>query len=139
MRLREWVAAVAGVASVGVAIFALGSTPRWAQASVAGLVAIAVLAQVGSRKVPARIPPLLVILGIATGLTVLQLLPVGEAIVGALNPTGAALRADGAAVVGVASQHTLSFDVPGGLSSLAFFLTLLGVATVALRISASER
>ncbi len=139
MRPREWIAAASGVAAVAVAIFALGGTARWAQAIVAGLVAIAVIAQVWSRKVPARIPPLLVILGVATGLTVLQLIPVGEHIVNALNSTGAALREDGAALAGVHPANTLTFDQPGTLSALAFFLTLLGVATVSLRIAISEK
>ena len=139
MRLREWVAAVSGVAAIGVAIFALGSVPRWAQAIVAGLVAIAVLAQIFSRKVPARVPPLLLVLGIATGLTLLQLLPVGDSVVGHLNPVGTSLRSDGAALAGVTPAQTLTFDVPGTLSALAFFLTLLGVATVALRFSITER
>ncbi len=139
MRVREWIAAAAGTAAVGTAIFALGSTPRWAQAAVAGLVAIAAISQVWSRKTPARIPVLLVVIGIAIGLTILQLVPVGHAVVNALNSTGATLRADGAAIAGVSPPNTLTFDVPGSLSSLAFFLTLLAVATVSLRIAVTER
>lgn len=139
MRLREWISAGSGICAVGVAILAVGSAPRWAQAAVAVLVAITVLPYAWSRRVPARIPPLLVLLGIATGMTMLQLVPVGDAIVGWLNPAGAALRADGAELASIAPSHTLTFDVPGSLSALAFFLTLLGVAAIALRISATER
>jgi O-antigen ligase len=139
MRFREWVAAGSGVAAVGVAIFALGSTPRWAQGVVAGIVAIAVLSQLPSRRMFAKTPPLLLILAIAAVLTTLQLIPLGESIVSWFNPTGAALRADGAAVAGVPCAQTLTMDKPGTLGALTFFLTLLGVASVALRIAVSER
>jgi O-antigen ligase/tetratricopeptide (TPR) repeat protein len=139
MRLREWISAGAGITAVGVAILAVGSAPRWAQAVVAALVAVAMICSTGSRRVPGRVPPLVVMLGIAAGLTMVQLLPLGKSIVGWLNPTGAELRADGAAIAGVNPRDTLTFDVPGSLSSLAFFLTVLGVAIVSLRIATSER
>jgi O-antigen ligase len=139
MRLREWVSAGAGVSAVGVAILAVGAAPRPVQAVVAALVAIAVMANTASRRVPGRVPPLVVMLGIAAGLTMLQLLPLGDSVVAWFNPTGAQLRAGGAAIAGVSPGDTLTFDVPGTLSALAFFLTLLGVATVALRIAVSER
>jgi O-antigen ligase/tetratricopeptide (TPR) repeat protein len=139
MKRGEWVTAVAGGASLCVAVFAVGGAPRWAQAAVGLLMAIAVLAQLGSRRVPARVSPLLLVLGLPILLTCVQLFPVGPEAVATLNATGAALRERGALVAGVCPAQTLTFDVPGSLSALAFFVTLLGVATVALRIASTER
>ena len=139
MKAREWVAATSGAAALAVSVFAMGGVPRWAQAFVALLVAVAIFGQLGSRMVPAQIPPLMVVLAVATGLTILQLVPLGHSAVGALNPIGETLRADGARIAGVSPSETLTFDLPGSLAALAFFLILLGVAAVALRIATSER
>jgi O-antigen ligase len=139
MKLRGWVAMGCIIAAVSVAVLAVGSAPRWAQAIVGVIVAIGVVSQLVSRGVPERVSPLLVLLGIATTLTILQLIPAGDSVVSRFNPTGAALRADGSAVAGISPAQTLTFDVPGTLSGLAFLLILLGVATISLRIATTER
>ena len=139
MRPRDWISATALTLAMGVAIFAVGGAPRWAQALVAGLVAVAGAAQLGAGRIPTRPSALIVVLALAAGLTIVQLVPIGEAAVRWFNPTGAALRADGTTLTGVTPSQTLTFDVPGSLASLAFFLTLLGGAVVALRIATTER
>jgi len=139
MRFRDWVTALAALAAVAVSIFAMGGVLRWTQALVAVLVAIAFAFTIISRRGLARISPLVALLGLAAVLTAIQVLPLPDAIVSALTPTTAALREDGTALVRVDAQSTLTADAPATLSALVFFLTLLGLALVALRISASER
>jgi len=137
MRTRDWVSAGAGGAAIAAAIFAVGGAPRWAQALVAVIAAVAVLPLVPSRRVLGRMSPLVAMLLIAIGLTVLQLLPLPHALVAWLQP-GSALRDDGAALVGVSPSSTLSLDQPGTLRALAYFVILLGVAIVVLRLAVTE-
>jgi O-antigen ligase len=100
--------------------------------------AVAVVAIVPSRRVFARRSPMIAMIAIALILTCLQLLPLPAAITHFLNPTGAGLRDDGAALVGVSPGSTLSMDVPGTLAAVAYFLVLLGIANIAMRLSTSE-
>jgi O-antigen ligase len=138
MRRREWASASLGAAAVAISIFAVGGGPRWAQALVAIATACAVATLLPSRRVPARRSPLVILIGIALALTVLQLLPLPGAIVHWLDATGADLRDDGAALVGLSPGSTLSLDVAGTLAGVGYFLVLLGVAAVASRFSTSE-
>src|SRR5690606_26222596 len=71
-------------------------------------------------------------------LTAAQLIPLPAGLVEALNPL-AALRTDGVQLAGVSTWSSLSLDPPGTALGLSYFLVLLGAATVALRIAASER
>jgi O-antigen ligase len=137
MRTRDWVSAGAGGAAIAAAIFAVGGAPRWAQALVALIAAVAVVPLVPSRRVLGRISPLVAMLLIAIGLTVLQLVPLPHALVEWLQP-GSALRDDGATLAGVSPSSTLTLDQPGTLRALAFFVILLGVAIVALRVAVTE-
>src|SRR4051794_17868311 len=101
MRTRDAASAVCGAAALATAVLAVGGAPRWAQAAVAILLAAALVPIALARRRLARVSPLIAVLGIAAALTAIQLLPMPSAIVELLAPTGAALRADGAALAGV--------------------------------------
>jgi O-antigen ligase len=139
MRLRNVVSTFAALVAAGVAVFALGGAPRWAQATIAVLIAIAIVPTLWSRRSFDRISPLVALLGIAAALTAIQLVPLPHALVAALDPTGSDLRDDGTSLLGVSLPSTLTLDVPGSIHGLAFFIILLGVAVIALRGSTSER
>lgn len=138
MRLRDGVSAGFGALAVGLSIFAIGGRPRWAQLAVALAAAAALVPLVTSRRVLGRRSPLVALALVAAGLTALQLIPLPHALLAWLNPVGVGLRDDGAALAGISPGHTISLDVPGTLDALIFFVTLLGIAVVALRNAASE-
>lgn len=127
----------------GIALFAsvlvIGSALRWTQAVVAVLVALALALQFGSRRRIDRASPLVVLLGIAAGLTLIQLIPLPDAVLGALDPHGNELRSDGAALAGIAPWRSISLDPAGTLHALAVLVILLGVALLGHRITSSER
>ncbi|HEY5920713.1 MAG TPA: O-antigen ligase family protein [Kofleriaceae bacterium] len=139
MRLRDRASGLFGCAALLFAILAVGGVLRWTQAVVAGLVALALIPNVWSRRVLVRVSPLVVVLGIAAGVTAFQLIPLPQGLLDSLNPVGMSLRADGAALFGVDPWQALTLDAPGSLRALAFFLILLGVAALALRMSVTER
>lgn len=135
---RDWIPTRIGAASIAIAIFAAGGAHRWGQAVTAIAAAIALAGVVKSRRVFARRSPLTVMLGIATALTAIQVIPLPHAIVELLSPTQTGLKDDGLALVGASARSTLSGDVPATLRALVFFATLLAIAIVMLRISVSE-
>ncbi len=127
-----------GLAAVVISVLVIGGALRWTQALVAVLVAIALVPTIASRRVLVR-SPLIAILGVAAALTAFQLVPLPEAILDVMNPTGMALRADGAALLDVSPWQSATLDVAGTLRSLGFFGILLGLALIALRIAVTER
>src|SRR3990167_7240980 len=138
-RVRRHEAAAAGLAATSVAIFAVGGAFRWAQALVAAVLAIALAAIFRSRRVAARVSPLIATLGVAAALSALQLVPSPAGLVAQLEPVGSGLRDDGAALADVSPWRALTLDVPGTLRGIAFFLILLAVAAVTVRMAVSER
>ena len=139
MRFRDWVTALCGLAAVAVSVFAVGGVLRWSQALVAVLVAAAMAFTIVSRRGLGRVSPLVALLAIAAGLTGLQLIPLPAGLLSRLSPVASGLRDDGAALVKVDASSTLTTDVPATLGALIFFLALLGLAIVVLRIATSER
>ncbi len=139
MRARDSVTAVGGVMALAVSIFAVGGVLRWSQAAVALIVAIALSPLLLSRRVFARRSPLVVLLCIGAGLTFLQCIPLPHALLDALSPTAASLRQDGASLLDVDASTTLTSDHSGAIAALTFFVTLLGIAIIALRQSVAER
>ncbi len=138
MRVRDWITATVGLAAVVISVLVIGGALRWTQALVAALVAIALVPTIVSRRVLLR-SPLIAILGVAAGLTAFQLIPLPMALLERLNPTGMALRADGAALLDISPWQSASLDVAGTLRGLGFFAILLGIAKIALRIAVTER
>lgn len=139
MRFRDWVTALAGLAAVAVSIFAVGGVLRWSQALVAVLVALSLGAAFVSRRGLARMSPLVAVLGAAAALTAIQLLPLPGGLLDSVSAVPNALREDGAALLQTSPSQTLTTDVPGTLGALFFFLILLGIAQIALRMSTSEK
>jgi O-antigen ligase len=139
MRFRDWVTALAGLAAVAVSIFAMGGVLRWTQAIVAVLVAVSLGAAFVSKRGLGRLSPLMVLLGIAAALTAVQLIPLPGGLLDLLSPTANALREDGSALLATSPAQTITTDRPATLGALAFFLILLGIAQIAMRLSTTEK
>lgn len=139
MRRRGRISLAIGGLALLVSVLAIGSAVRWAMAIVAVLVALSLVVQINERRGLDRLSPILALIGIAIVLTAVQLVPLPPSIIAALNPTGAGLRADGAALAGTSPWPCLSMDPAGTLRSLVYFVTLFGVASLSLRFGASER
>jgi O-antigen ligase len=139
VRSRDRISLAIGAAALGVSVLAIGGALRWIQAVVAGLVALALVMQLGSRRRLDHTSPITVLLGLAIGLTALQLIPLPAGLLDALNHRGDELRADGAALAGTAPWQVISLDGAATLRQLAFLVILLGVALLGLRVAASER
>lgn len=139
MALRDRISLAACGAAVVVAVFAIGGAPRWAQAAVAAIAAVAVGSIILSKRGFEKRPPLLTLIGAALGCTALQLVPLPQRLVHALSPTLVELRDDGAPLANVSVASTLTMDSPSTLRAVAFLLILIAVATIALRIAISER
>jgi len=139
MRTRDRFCVAFGAAALGTSTLVIAGVFRWTQAIVAVLVGLALATQLSSRRKLDRISPMVALLGVAIALTVLQLIPLPSAIVHALDPTNATLRADGTHLANTSTWSCLSMDVAGTLRGLTYLLILLGVALVSLRLAASER
>jgi O-antigen ligase len=139
VRSRDRTSLALGGLALLVSVLVIGGALRWTQAVVAGLIALALVFQIGSRRRLDHTSPVLVLFGIAIVLTAVQLIPLPDALLDALNASGSQLRRDGAALSDTAPWHTISLDPAGTLHALALFVTLLGVALLGLRIACSER
>lgn len=139
MRHRNRITYGLAGAALLVSVLFVGGALRETQALVAVLVAGALGMQLFARRRLDRTSPLLVFLGIAIGLTVLQLIPLPDGLREFLDPTGEGLRSDGAALTGTSPWQSLSLDPAGTLRALTFLVILGGIGFLALRFAASER
>jgi len=139
VRLRDRVTTISSAVAVAAAVLLVGGATRWAQAVVAGVVAIAVIPQLRSRRGFARVSPLIAALVGAIGLTTLQLVPLPHALLEFLQPIGIGLRDDGSQLMGTSPWEAVSLDAPSSLRALGMLVTLLGVAWLGLRLAVSER
>jgi O-antigen ligase len=139
VRLRDRVTIVVSAVALCAAVLAVGGALRWTAALVTILVALALVPMVASRRGLQSASPLVVGLGAAAVLTALQLLPLPDGLLMSVDPVGHMLRNDGAELADVNVWPAITLDVPGSLRALTFFITLLGVAVVALRIAANEK
>lgn len=139
MRPRDWIIALSGLAAIAASVLLIGGVLRWTQAIVALLVAVAIGTSALSRRAFGRKPPLVAFLIAAAALTALQLVPLPAGIASVLVPTTEALRSDGAELVGVSPWRAATADASASLGQLIYFLILLGIAVLALRMAASER
>ena len=139
MKVRDGICLAFGGAALATSVLAVGGALRWTQAVVALLVALAFASQVLARRSLERFPPLVLLLAAAIALTAIQLIPLPVGILYALNGAGNHLRFEGAAIAGTTPWHSISMDPSATLGALAFFITLLGVALIALRYAAGER
>jgi O-antigen ligase len=138
MRPRDVVASLCGIAAVAVAVLAVGSAPRWSQAIVAVMVAVAMIPYVTSSQ-GQRFSPLVLVPLVCIGVTALQLVPLPHGVLETFNPVGASLRAEGAELLGTSPWPSISMDAPGSLRAIAMLTALAGIASVAVRIAVSER
>lgn len=139
MRTRDVITGAATVFALGLCVFALGGALRWTQAAVAACLAVAVAAQITSRRVFDRRPPLILALGVGAMLSVLQLLPLPAGLRAALSPEAEALRVRGAEIAEVRPWAGSSMDAPATLGAVCLLLILIATAFVALRWAASDR
>jgi O-antigen ligase len=139
MRPRDRISLAIGGAALLVSVLVIGGALRWTQAVVAALIGLALVMQIGSRRRLDHASPIAVLLGVAIALTAVQLIPLPAGLLDALDPRGNELRHDGAALAGTAPWQVISLDPAGTLRALAFFVTLLGVALLGLRVASSER
>lgn len=139
VRTRELTSAIASGIAICVAVLGVGGAFRSIQSVVAVLAAAAVLPMILSRRVAARRSPLIVLLGLALALTCFQLAPLPAGIIAALAPVTAALRDDGAALMNTSPWQALTMDAAGTLRAACFFVILLALAFVAIRLAATER
>lgn len=138
MRWRDWWSAGLVALATAAGVFAVGGAQTWAQVLVAALAALGLVPLIRSRRVLAKRSPLLLLALAAVGLTALQLVPLPHGLVSFLAPIETSLRDDGAELIGTHVSSTLSFDVPNTVHELLFFLTILAVAIVAVRFSATQ-
>lgn len=138
-RTRDRLCLIIGGTALLAATLLLGGVFRWTQAVVAILIALALGTQVASRRKLDGTSPIVVLLGIAIGLTALQLVPLPASVVAFLNPSEAALVVDGARLAGTSPWTCLSMDPAGTLRGLFYLVILLGVALLALRLAVAER
>lgn len=138
-RPRDRISVAIGAVALATSVLAVGSVFRWTQAVVAILVAAALAFQVSSRRKLDRLSPVVLLLGLATAFTALQLVPLPHALLDALDPAGTALRTDGAALAHTSPWPCISLDPAGTLRALEFFVVLIGVAVLSLRIAHSAR
>ena len=103
MRRRDRLSLMASAIAMAVATLVIGSALRWTQATVALLVAVALVIQITARRRIDRLSPLVLVLGLTVGLTALQLLPLPAAVLDWLDPVGTNLRAESARIAGTAS------------------------------------
>ena len=139
MRWRDWLSGRLAALAVAVAVLVLGGSVRWVQAIVTLVMVAALAPTVMSRRVLGRLSPLVALLAIAVGLCLIQLTPLPHAVIALLSPAESGLRDDGLELMHLSARSTITFDVPGTVRALAYFLVLLGIAILALRTSTTER
>jgi len=138
MRRRDALGLFLVASVLVVAPFALGGAPRWALCLTSGLAAVAAAAFVTSQRELSQPPPLLVFVGLAAALTLVQVVPLPAAVVALISPGKHALVADNARALGEATPAwiPLSLDPPATLIELAKYAGYVAFAYAALRIAA---
>ncbi|MCE9577130.1 MAG: O-antigen ligase family protein [Deltaproteobacteria bacterium] len=138
MRARDRITITAAAVAIAAAVLSAGGAPRWSLAVVAVPTVVAVIAQLRSRRGLDRTAPLMVLLAIALGLTVVQALPLPASAQTTLDPVGAELVDDGAALSGdVSNVRPLSLDPPNTRRAALEFALALALAWVLLRLASS--
>ncbi len=141
MMRRDQIAVILAAVAIFAAPLMIGGAPRWA-ALIASFLGIATaIPYLNSTRMSTKVSPLLVLLGIATGLTALQILPLPAELVKLLSPGKYSLVADNAAALGIDPPRfvALSYDPPATLVELAKLAGYSVFAYTCLRLSASSR
>ena len=138
---RDRLALILCGVTVGFAALAVGGSTRWAAlGATAGAIATA-STYLTSRRTTTKRSPLLTLLAIATGLTVLQLLPMPAVIASLISSGKAELVADNARAWGEPAPAAVmaSYDPPATLVELAKLCGYAALAFAAVRLSAQRR
>ncbi|MBA2539647.1 MAG: O-antigen ligase family protein [Deltaproteobacteria bacterium] len=145
MRTRDRLSAYLGLGALLVGVLAIGGASRVIVVIVLGLAALAAAGQLASRRKLDGVSPLMLFLGLAVGLTALQLIPLPPGLRSMLSETGHDLISDGRILLGVDAAtvrdewRPLSLDPSATLVELAKMCAYLLLAWMALRAAASER
>jgi tetratricopeptide (TPR) repeat protein len=136
-RIAQWL--VAGV--LVVAAFAIGGSDRWVIIGCAALAAVAAGTALTSQREMVQPSPLLVFLGLAAALTLLQIIPLPALLIAHLSPGKYALVVDNARALGEdpPSWIALSLDPPATLLELTKLAGYVALAYTCLRLSGSPR
>jgi tetratricopeptide (TPR) repeat protein len=136
-RIAQWLVATVLV----VAAFAIGGADRWVIVACAVLAAAAAGTALTSQREMTQVSPLLVFLGLAAVLTLLQILPLPALMVAHLSPGKYALVVDNARALGEEppSWIALSLDPPATLLELTKLAGYVAIGYACLRISGSPR
>jgi hypothetical protein len=141
MRQRDRVTGVAAAVAIAAAVLVIGGAPRWSLAALAVPVVVAIGAQLTSRRGLERMSPILALLGIAFGLTVIQAVPLPSSVQASLAPTSHELIEEGHELLGDAPAKLmpLSVDPPATRRAALDLGLALALAWVLLRIAPSQQ
>ncbi len=141
MRQRDRVTIAAAAAAIAAAVLLIGGAPRWSLAIVSLPIVAAVGMQLTSRRGLEKLSPLLVLVGIAFGLTAVQAVPLPSAVQATLDPTGHALIEDSHELLGDSPPVVmpLSLDPPGTRRAALDLALALGLAWVLLRVATQQQ
>lgn len=132
-----------GLAALLISVLAVGGAARWAVVSLGAVAIAAAVFQLRSRRVMTRASPLLVVLGVAAGLTVLQLVPLPPGLLELFNPTAHELVSSGQVLLAgpeaADAWRPLTVDPAATRVELAKLIAYLLLAWIAVRIAATER
>jgi tetratricopeptide (TPR) repeat protein len=125
---------------MAVAVFAIGSAPRWAACLTAALCLATVVPLVSSRRYLHRRPLVLMLVAVAMAATALQLIPLPAAVVDFISPHRWLLAVENAKAWGTDPESflPLSYDMPQTLIELAKFAGYLAFAYTCVRLSESS-
>ncbi len=131
----------AAMVVLGFSTLALASAPRWAAALSSALAVMTLVPFVGSRRQFRSMPPLLLLMLIPLGATLLQLIPLPAALVRVLAPARHALAEANALAYGaeVPSFLPMSQDWPATLVALGTFAGYASFSYVCLRLCSSRQ
>ncbi len=141
MRTRDRLTAGVGLLALMTAVMGVGGAPRYVIVVLTVLAAIAAAGQFGSRRRLDGVSPLMLFLGLAVGLTALQLIPLPAGLRSMLSDTGHSLISDGQTLLGNEEDgwRALSLDPAATIVELCKFTAYVLIAWMALRAAASER
>ncbi len=139
MRRRDRIALILVATVLVVAPFALGGAPRWAICVTSLLSAAGAASFLTSKRELGTLSPLLAFVGLAALLTLLQVIPLPQALVAILSPGKHQLIVDNARALGAETPSwiALSLDPPATVLELAKLCGYVAFAYAALRIAAS--
>ena len=141
MRGRDRLTVLAAAVAIAAGVLVIGGAPRWSLAVIAVPTLVAVGSQLTSRRGLERKAPLLVLLGLAFGMTLAQAIPLPASIQASANPVGHQLIEEGRVLMGDPAPKVmaLSVDPPATRRAALELLLAVAVAWVLLRIATSQK